>query len=223
MSKEIVKKEKLEGYSVMLVDIKSLLEKAKLRAYKAVDNIRVQTYWQIGERISREEFKYKNVKIIRIPSIPAYFYEDFRFTSIINPSLIKLLKKEKIDIIHFQAPMPLGFQSIIISKIFKIPLIGTFHTFFADPQYLKHMNLDYKIIEKFSWVYARGYYNRCDLITAPALETKKELLENNFKEPIKVISNGIDFKQFDNRTKKEVKQKYNPNGRPSFIYRKNCS
>ena len=160
----------------------------------------------------KEEFKYKNVKIIRIPSIPAYFYEDFRFTSIINPSLIKLLKKEKIDIIHFQAPMPLGFQSIIISKIFKIPLIGTFHTFFADPQYLKHMNLDYKIIEKFSWVYARGYYNRCDLITAPALETKKELLENNFKEPIKVISNGIDFKQFDNRTKKEVKQKYNPNG-----------
>ena len=43
--------EGLEGYTEILQDIKSLLEKAKYRAYKAVDNLRVQTYWQIGERI----------------------------------------------------------------------------------------------------------------------------------------------------------------------------
>ena len=38
--------------------MRSLLEKAKLQAYKTVDNIRVQTYWQVGERIAREEFKH---------------------------------------------------------------------------------------------------------------------------------------------------------------------
>src|SRR3989344_1846867 len=59
MSREITKKEELEGYSAVLIDIKSLLEKAKLQAYKAVDNIRVQTYWQIGERIVREELEHK--------------------------------------------------------------------------------------------------------------------------------------------------------------------
>src|SRR3989344_4726390 len=59
MSREITKKEELEGYSAILKDIKSLLEKAKLQAYKAVDNIRVQTYWQVGERIAREELTYK--------------------------------------------------------------------------------------------------------------------------------------------------------------------
>ncbi len=49
-----------EGYSQVLNDIRFLLDKAKAQAYKAVDNIRVQTYWQIGERIAREELEHKD-------------------------------------------------------------------------------------------------------------------------------------------------------------------
>ncbi len=29
-------------------------------AYKTVDNIKVQTYWQLGERVVREELKHKD-------------------------------------------------------------------------------------------------------------------------------------------------------------------
>jgi len=42
---------KLEGYDDLLRDIRSILENARARAYQAVDNIRVQTYWQVGENI----------------------------------------------------------------------------------------------------------------------------------------------------------------------------
>jgi len=56
---ELKVKEKLEGYSELLSDIRSLLQKARYRAYKAIDNLRVQTYWQIGERIVREELRYR--------------------------------------------------------------------------------------------------------------------------------------------------------------------
>jgi len=51
---------KLEGYNEILKDIHSLLERTKYQAYKAVDNIRVQTYWQIGERIARSELEHKD-------------------------------------------------------------------------------------------------------------------------------------------------------------------
>ncbi|MEA2033391.1 MAG: DUF1016 N-terminal domain-containing protein, partial [Euryarchaeota archaeon] len=51
--------EGLEGYTEILQDIKSLLEKARYRAYKAVDNLRVQTYWQIGDRIVRGELQHR--------------------------------------------------------------------------------------------------------------------------------------------------------------------
>lgn len=47
-------------YKRLLEDIRGLLGQAKAQAYKAVDNIRVQSYWQIGERIAREELKHKN-------------------------------------------------------------------------------------------------------------------------------------------------------------------
>jgi len=57
MKKQIVTSP--EGYGQVLNDIRFLLEKAKAQAYKAVDNIRVQTYWQIGERIVREELQHK--------------------------------------------------------------------------------------------------------------------------------------------------------------------
>ena len=46
-------------YNNLLQDIRSILEKGLTKAYKAVDNIKVQTYWQVGERIVRDEIKYQ--------------------------------------------------------------------------------------------------------------------------------------------------------------------
>ncbi len=50
---------KFNFYNNLLEDIKSILQKGLTKAYKEVDNIKVQTYWQIGERIVREEIKQK--------------------------------------------------------------------------------------------------------------------------------------------------------------------
>ena len=49
----------LENYRVILHDIQGILERAKSQAYKAVDNIKVQAYWQVGERIARAELENK--------------------------------------------------------------------------------------------------------------------------------------------------------------------
>ncbi|ODS42078.1 MAG: hypothetical protein MSIBF_01685 [Candidatus Altiarchaeales archaeon IMC4] len=49
----------LDGYNELLHDVRNILERATYRAYKAVDNLRVQTYWQIGERVVREEINQK--------------------------------------------------------------------------------------------------------------------------------------------------------------------
>ena len=56
-SKGLVARDK--GYQNLLSDLKSIITKGQYKAYKAVDNIRVQTYWQLGERIVREELKQK--------------------------------------------------------------------------------------------------------------------------------------------------------------------
>ena len=57
--KRNIRVKRADGYTHLLNDVQFLLGKAKALAYKAVDNIRVQTYWQIGERIVREELQHK--------------------------------------------------------------------------------------------------------------------------------------------------------------------
>ncbi len=59
MKKQTKSIAKPEGYNEVYNDIKFLLDKAKVQAYKAVDNIRVQVYWQVGERIVRGELQHK--------------------------------------------------------------------------------------------------------------------------------------------------------------------
>lgn len=45
------------SYNNLLQELQGILETGMNQAYKAVDNIKVQTYWQLGERIVREELK----------------------------------------------------------------------------------------------------------------------------------------------------------------------
>ena len=54
-SKNLVVRDK--DYKSLLAELKSIIAKGQYQAYKAVDNIRVETYWQLGERIVREELK----------------------------------------------------------------------------------------------------------------------------------------------------------------------
>lgn len=49
-----------KDYKALLQELQSILTTGQHTAYKAVDNIKVQTYWQMGERIVREELKHKN-------------------------------------------------------------------------------------------------------------------------------------------------------------------
>ena len=63
-TKQIIPAKKALGtdkdYQNLLDELKSIIAQGQYQAYKAVDNIKVQTYWQLGERIIREELKHKN-------------------------------------------------------------------------------------------------------------------------------------------------------------------
>lgn len=60
-----------EDYVSLLNDIRSILDKNLARAYQAVDNIKVQTYWLIGERIVRDELLHKERADYGKQTIPA--------------------------------------------------------------------------------------------------------------------------------------------------------
>ncbi|PIN90079.1 hypothetical protein COU57_04600 [Candidatus Pacearchaeota archaeon CG10_big_fil_rev_8_21_14_0_10_32_14] len=166
---------------------------------------------------NEKEFSYKNIKVIRVWALPFPVYPGFKLTSPYNYKIHKLIKEINPDIIHFQVAMPLGFQAILFSRIYKIPLIGTFHTFFTDKEYLKHVNLDYRFVEDLAWGYNKLFYNRCDLITCPAISTKEELDKHNFNKKILSISNLINIDIFSKHKSNDTIKKLNL-GDKSIIY-----
>lgn len=162
-------------------------------------------------------YAHPNVEIIKVSSFPAFFYEEFRFTSPLNPQTTKILNRQRPDIIHFHTPFTLGMQAILIAKFWQVPLVGTFHTFIADPQYLDHVQLNTPMGRRLSWEYSKLYYNRCDLITVPTKSAKAEMLKHGFTKPIKVLSNGLDLSGMDGgsdsrKKAAEIQKRYAENG-----------
>lgn len=138
----------------------------------------------------------KNIKVHFIKSGPLPIYHDFRFTPILSPKVLNIVRKFNPDIIHFHTPLTVGANGIILGKMLNIPVIGTFHTFFMEPEYLKTAGLDKvgldknRVINKIGWLYNNMFYNSADLVISPSQFTRKELLENGVTKTIKVIKSA---------------------------------
>lgn len=148
-----------------------------------------------------ENIHYHYLRRLALP-----IYPDFFVTSPFSPTLLRTVSKIAPDIVHFHAPFTVAANGIIIGKRLKIPIVGTFHTYFMHPEYLKIVKLDKIGLDKsdrfqtFLWEVADAFYNRADVVVAPTEVVKKDLIEHGISVPIKVISNGIDISYFSQET-----------------------
>ena len=113
-------------------------------------------------------------------------------------SMRRLIKKEKIQMIHAHWIIPQGFLGAIFKKIYALPLIVTVHA--GDIFPLKN-----KILKQF----AKFALENCDCCTVNSSATKKAVLgiTNNIRN-IKIIPMGVDLSLFNpNKKDKSVKDK----------------
>jgi glycosyltransferase involved in cell wall biosynthesis len=110
--------------------------------------------------------------------------------------VMKILKEEKPDIIHSNAPLTIGFAALFASKSLRIPLVGTPHTLL--PEMLKYYPLlKLQTLGKIlGWQLYENYYNLCDLITSPTPAVKNILLGRGVRKKIVLVPNGIDIDRF---------------------------
>jgi 1,2-diacylglycerol 3-alpha-glucosyltransferase len=75
-----------------------------------------------------------------------------------------------------------------------LPIVGTFNTYFMEPEYLRLVKLDkYKRVSETIWRIVARFYNRCDLILSPSEKTAFDLKEHKITKPIEVMPNGVDL------------------------------
>ena len=161
--------------------------------------------------------KIENCFIHYVPSLPLPVYPDFRLTSIYYPGLMDKIKKINPDIIHVEAPATLGWCGVIIAQKLHVPIVGTFHTYFTDPGFLRIMKLDIVGLDKAKWFinalwkYSNWFYNKAVVTIAPTKLVANDLIKHKIKSKVEVISVGIDtkpYQQFNNLTIQQFKEKY---------------
>jgi len=135
-------------------------------------------------------FYYPRLKIINYP--------DFQLAVPRIVDMIVKIKKIKPDIIHIHTPSFLGWSALMIAQIFKIPTIGTYHTFLPD--FIEYIPLPRinksKVMKRLTWSYTRRFYNKCSIVTTPSIAMKQELENHGIKRKVLFISNGVDTKRF---------------------------
>lgn len=176
---------------------------------------RVEVFTVISKKdMIASDFQSYNFKIRPIPSLPALIYrgQGLRMSLPLGFSL-QQLKKFKPDVIHVHTPFAVGWEAVIGSTVFKIPLVGEHHTFYDH--YLKHVGLEYAWAKRLSWKITAGYYNRCDSVVSPSKSLADSLLESGLKKPMRVIPNSIDteiFSPISEEEKIEYRNKYDISG-----------
>lgn len=179
---------------------------------------------ELGERLAKRGhsvhfFAPEPPSMKVVPSLPEHCFLHFcsgigissdnsvKLTSPLSFKMIELIHAIKPDILHFHTTFTIGNNAILLSKMFGIPLVGTFHTYFMEPERFPTIGLDKigieksEIISTLGWHYSNYFFNQADVVISPSEYTKKMMKEHGVTKPIKVISNGIDLTISKNKTK----------------------
>ena len=132
---------------------------------------------------------------------------------------LRELRKLKPDVIHVASEWGCGWEGVLCAKLLGVPVVGTFHTFFADPGYLKAIGLpSWRPLCKFMWWYSTFFYNRCQFVISPSKAVKEALTNQGLREPPIQISNGIQPPPEVWQTEIDAVRARYPSEGPRFVY-----
>jgi len=133
---------------------------------------------------------------------------------------LPVLRKFKPDLIHVHTEWGCGWEGVMLAKMLRKPLVGTFHTFFAEPEYLKQFHLpNHRLTQEMMWRYSVFFYNHCDRILSPSRSVAEQLAARGVDRIPHMMSNGIPLYPWVEKSAIDAeRQKLGLNDEFTFIY-----
>lgn len=129
-------------------------------------------------------------------------------------------ENEFLDISHIMTPVTIGVMGLSWSKYFGIPMVGTHNSplsYYSDI----YVPIVGKILSKtgFLWAFERHIWQKFDLVSVPTPSKKKLLLKHRFlKNPLIILTNGIEEFYFKKVDGGEIREKYNLGDKKVLLY-----
>jgi len=145
-----------------------------------------------------------------------------RFTEKLRSEGLKVSingKGYNYDIIHTHTPSPINIIKMRRAKKLGLKIITHAHTTAEDIKgsfIFTQNNLILNFLDK----YLKYFYSHADLVLTPSNWTKNTLISKGLKVPIKILSNGINLKEFkfDKKKAEEFRKKYNIHKDDIIVY-----
>jgi len=146
----------------------------------------------------------RDIKAFGLPfSVPIHSIPKLRFSIPLFLYTYRRLRIAPPDLIHVHTEFGCGIEGMFLGRWKKVPVFGTFHTFFAEPEYLKQFHLpNFSLTRKAMWAYSVTFYNRCCHVVSPSKSVRDNLVKRGLKTKVTLLSNGIEPIQF--RPKQEM-------------------
>ena len=103
----------------------------------------------------------------------------------------KLIKKARIDIVHYHSPFTMGAFATTLAKKRKVPVIGTFHSLYKQDFYKAVKNT---AISQILTSIIINPFNKSTFVTTMNSYAATQLREYGYKGQIKILPNSIGFK-----------------------------
>lgn len=176
----------INGVSTSVAMLKNALEKKGHTVYVVT----------VGNKVLKYEYDERE-RIVRIPGVPIGIY-DYRLSKIYPLSMINIMKKWKLDVIHSHTEFSVGIFARLFAKQFNIPLVHTYHTLYEDyTHYVTKGHFEKsskKIVEYLTKFYCDKTANELIVPTNKIYKLFKEKYE--FNKNIHIIPTGIEIERF---------------------------
>ncbi len=192
----------------------------------------------------------ENIQVLRFKSASLPSYPDVKIVLPSHKRIRKAMMDFQPDLVHIQTPGPMGNYGVLASRMYDVPLCGTYHTLVSEQgtyisfyrllkvdkllSYFKSRKKIKKRLEQVERKNARNLkkkvilrltnrlYEFGSVIISPSHLIKEELERNGVKKPVEVVSNGMDLALFTRKVKEA------PGNAPRLLhvgrisYEKNC-
>lgn len=143
------------------------------------------------------------LEIIYTPTFRDPFFVD-KSMALIPMGLRELwnvMKTKRINVVHIQEPGALGVMALVLSKIFRIPVVGAMH--FSIEQFIRIAPaITRPFAASFIRLYIRLIYPHYSAIMMPTNTVTKDLAAIiGHPERIHAISNGVEISEYSPRAK----------------------
>lgn len=152
-------------------------------------------------------------------TLPLYMNNSYQFSPIPINYINHIIKTFQPDIVDICSPYPIGASTLIISKKYHIPIVGSIHMLPENMLSPFMNNKHYPKMRTLSWSYLVYFFNKVDQATIPTKTGAKMYQEKGLTVPIKPISNGVNIEIFNPKNDgRYLREKFNIPKKPTVLY-----